>query len=215
MKKYLYIVIGYLVLLLAIAALIWLYRDARQGMTRYRNNYEALGKQVQYYKDVNGGLVGTIQDIELSKRQLKDETDAIINRMKDEYLDNHKKLKRLEKLLYVQYAITDSLRSIPKDTFIIRIVDGVPVADSFRLIDFNDGFLDASVYVRENNADLLYKYGDSLFISSYWDRHDAKLLGINWNFLGIGRKEYYNDIEFSNPKSTVKYAKSVVIKKRK
>ena len=216
-KKEITVAVVIVILIFACMFLWWMYRDAVRTGNRYQSNFDAVTKQVQYYKDVNGGLVVSIQDIELTKRELKNTNDVLLNRMADEYRNNGKKIRRLESLLFIQQKISDSLSSVIGDTVIIHWPDsGFQISyDSMKVAKFNDGYLNAKVYIRDTTAGLSYTYIDSLFISMYWDRRDVKWLGVNWNCIGLGRKEYYTDAEFSNPKSKVEYAKKVVCKRHR
>jgi len=146
---------------------------------RFRDNYIAVQKGIEVYRDKNNNLVSTIDELRLTNSELKLTGDSLVNIMYDEIKSMGLKIRNTERIVGIISITSGKGSTSKKDTIIKR--DTVYVRAS--KIPINDKYLKMDVLLFKDSITYNYTYTDSLIIVLNRERNNLNDRGKERNFI--------------------------------
>lgn len=203
MKTKIILIVIIIALMGSVSVIGKLYLDKVKESNRHETNYNLEKSEVKRFKDEKGQYAITVQELQLTARELKESNDSL-------YLDAiqlRNKKRQLEQLLSVKTSTIRKEIEIPiYDTVIIR-VDKQTIN---RIATIESEWLNAEIAVFDDKLELLNyeskdeiviilkKFKERKFFVSRWFE--------NWKFAA--------DIQSKNPNSTITHARNIKITKK-
>lgn len=193
-------------IIVAISAAFWILFEAYQRksdqLDRANNNINILTDTANYFKDKTGQQALRIGELQMTRNEMLNSKDSVIQKLVNENYNLGNKLRRTEQLLNIKTEIRDSAILVIKDTIIPRKMDTIT-----KIASHSDGWLDLKMSLLKTTVELDYSYRDDLIVSIGWHREKKKFFLYNW--LGFGRKVWDADIKSMNPNAKITYSKYI------
>ena len=184
----------------------WLKLEIANG-TRQGQNVRVLQTDLSHFKDRSGTDAVTIQELQLTKQELKQTVDSTLNSLLQANKDLGNKTRQIEQLLSVKVKTVIKEVEIPiHDTLIIYKKDTL-----YRVGTIETKWIDAAIGIAEEKLVLLnYESRDEVIIVLKWYKHGTWFLP-KW----FEKKKYAADIKSLNPNSKITQAQNVRVTGRR
>jgi|GEM_PF-2847911 len=201
LKNKRWIFAGAIILSLILSNWIILKRYEREKdiAVRWEQNYKG---EIKRFKDKTGQDAITIQEKQLTLRELRQTTDSTINALFLQAQNFGKRNRQLEQLLSVKTVVrVDSIFIPIRDTLIIR--DSVNRIT--RVAAYKSKWLDAFIAVHPDSLEVInYESRDEIIISLSWFKN-RKFFISRW----FEPKKWGADIKSMNPNSKISGAANI------
>lgn len=208
MKLYLYLIIVIIILAGSLSASIYLLKVRTDERDRWENNYNTQVDTSNYYKDKAGHNAITINELQLTAKEVKNSTDSVIIELERENRNMGNKLRNTEQLLKIATLSTNTITLTLRDTIIEHDTIIQRVGDTTaKTATYHDKWISIDALLFMNSLKLNYSFKDDLIISIGWHRERKNFF--LWRWLGFGRKIYDCDIKSTNENTRITYTKNV------
>lgn len=155
------------------------------------------GKIIEY-RDKNNQLIARQKVLVASKQTIKKLPDY------NEIKALVKNVKRLQSLLNTKYTANGSFSVPIYDTTHIQVIKNDTSYSRSKQFSFSDNFLNINCSISDS-ARCNYSYTDSTTTVIH-----VQPYGKWWQFWYWGKKQYWSDTKFSNPKTRVLYNRTIM-----
>lgn len=207
-KKYLYIALAVLVVMLA--GMAYALRTQHQNLTRLRHNQELLladygrqGDSLEHYRTKSQDYAVSVGVLELSKSEL----ERNCTRLRAEVTDLGLKLKRVEQASTSATETKVEFQTHVKDSIIYvkDTLSGRGHLDTLQLLKWQDPWVSFQGELRGESLQAEIACRDTLIQVVH--RVPRKFLFIRW-----GTKELRQEVKSSNPHTTITFAECITIR---
>lgn len=195
MKKYLFIIIG--VLLLLCIGLYGYADKQRKENKRLELNQDALLSETENYKTKSGKDAVSIQQLELTKAELEKNCKFLTQSVSDLNL----KLKRVQSIATAVGQTKIEIQTVIKDSIIY--VDRIP--DTLQVFNWRDPWIFVNGKIKEQNVSLDISSNDT--IVQVLHRIPKKFL-----FFKYGTKRIQQEMVSTNPHTKIVYSEYIKLK---
>lgn len=195
MKKYLFIIIG--VLLLLCIGLYGYADKQRKENKRLELNQDALLSETESYKTKSGKDAVSIQQLELTKAELEKNCKFLTQSVSDLNL----KLKRVQSIATVGTQTKIEIQTVIKDSIIY--MDRIP--DTLQIFSWRDPWTVVNGKIKEQNVSLDISSNDT--IVQVLHRIPKKFL-----FFKYGTKRIQQEMVSTNPHTKIVYSEYIKLK---
>ena len=205
LKTKIIIVLAVIIVILAgsVTILIQQVIRAKDIAKRHEFNYNIAINELQSYKTKSGNLAISLQETQLTLKEVKNTSDSVIKSLYDHARDLGNRNRELMQLINLKTETQVDSVFIPiLDTVIIRPQDTIT-----RMANYNSKWLDVSLSVKRDNIEVLnYISRDEIIITLAWFKQ-SKFFIKRW----FEKKKYRATIKSLNPNSKITQAKNIRI----
>ena len=204
-----YIILGVIILALCgtITLLFQRLEAVKDDRDRHAQNYNVVQTDLKRFKDKNGADAISIQELQLTAAELKNEADSLLNQLYLTTKDLGIKKREIQQLLNVDIETRIDSIIIPiRDTTFIYRGDTVR-----RLATVESRWLSAELAIKENEVEVIkYEARDNIFIALVWYK-ERKFFVSRW----FEKKKYKAVIKSKNPNSKITHAENIRVTKKR
>lgn len=180
-------------------------QNQKKDKERYEANTHALLTDLENFKTKDGENAAKLIQLELTNGEFEKLCADQAKKIKDLNL----KIRRLESVNVIGSETNGGGKTNIKDSVIIRYVDSVRYIENVKTFEWSDEWTNVNGVIDKDSVDLKYKSVDTLTMVAY--RVPKKFLG----FIPCGTKYIEVQIVNANKNTTVNYAKTIKVGKKK
>ena len=180
-------------------------QNQKKDKERYEANTHALLTDLEKFKTKNGENAAKLIQLELTNGEFEKLCADQAKKIKDLNL----KIRRLESVNVIGSETNGGGKTNIKDSVIIKYIDSVRYIDKVKTFEWSDEWTNVNGVIDKDSVDLKYKSVDTLTMVAY--RVPKKFLG----FIPYGTKYIEVQIVNANKNTTVNYAKTIKVGKKK
>ncbi len=206
-NKTLILIAVIVLLLVAMSGMAYYLKIEIANGKRHKQNYNIATSEIKHFKTLSGSDAVTIQELQLTKQELKKTADSTIKALLIANKELGNKAKHIEQLLAIKTKTVIKEVEIPiYDTLIVYKKDTIS-----RISSIQSKWLDVSIGITDDRLIIFnYESRDDIIIVLKWYKQGTWFIP-RW----FEKRKYAADITSANPNSKITQARNVRITGRK